>query len=83
MIENEVPEIASGDVEIKSIARHAGVRTKVAVDTKKSDIDPVGSTVGNNFINFLFLSFFNTKYIARMWLPPRFILRDNLCPFLF
>ncbi len=46
LIENEVPEISSGDVEIKAIARHAGVRTKVAVDTRKSDIDPVGSTVG-------------------------------------
>ncbi len=46
LIENEVPEISSGDVEIKSIARHAGMRTKVAVDTKKTDIDPVGSTVG-------------------------------------
>ncbi len=48
LLENEVPEIASGDVEIKAIARHAGVRTKVAVDTKKTDIDPVGSTVGKS-----------------------------------
>ena len=48
LIENEVPEIASGDVEIKAIARHAGIRTKVAVDTKKTDIDPVGSTVGKS-----------------------------------
>lgn len=46
LIENEVPEISSGDVEIKSIARQAGMRTKVAVDTKKTDIDPVGATVG-------------------------------------
>lgn len=46
LIENEVPEISSGDVEIKSIARQAGMRTKVAVDTRKTDIDPVGSTVG-------------------------------------
>ena len=46
LIENEVPEISSGDVEIKSIARQAGMRTKVAVDTKRTDIDPVGSTVG-------------------------------------
>ncbi len=46
LVENEVPEISSGDVEIRAIARHAGVRTKIAVDTRKSDIDPVGSTVG-------------------------------------
>ena len=48
LIENEVPEISSGDVEIKAIARHAGVRTKVAVDTRKTDVDPVGSTVGKS-----------------------------------
>lgn len=46
LIENEVPEISTGDVEIKAIARHAGIRTKVAVDTRKTDVDPVGSTVG-------------------------------------
>ena len=46
LVENEVPEIASGDVEIKSIARQAGVRTKIAVDTRKSDVDPVGAVVG-------------------------------------
>ena len=46
LVENEVPEIASGDVEIKSIARQAGIRTKIAVDTRKSDVDPVGAVVG-------------------------------------
>ncbi len=46
LIENEVPEIASGDVEIKSIARQAGVRTKIAVTTRKADVDPVGAVVG-------------------------------------
>ena len=39
-------EIDDGTVVIKSIARQVGVRTKVAVDTKKSDTDPVGATVG-------------------------------------
>ncbi len=46
LIENEVPEIGSGDVEIKAIARQAGMRTKIAVDSKKSDVDPVGAVVG-------------------------------------
>lgn len=46
LIESEVPEISSGDVEIRSIARQAGSRTKVAVDTRRSDIDPVGAVVG-------------------------------------
>ena len=39
-------EIDNGTVVIKAIARQVGVRTKVAVDTKKSDTDPVGATVG-------------------------------------
>ncbi len=41
-------EIENGAVVIKAIARQAGVRTKIAVDTKKSDTDPVGTTVGKD-----------------------------------
>ena len=47
IFEIEVPEIASGDVEIKSIARDAGNRSKVAVYTSKTHIDPLGACVGN------------------------------------
>lgn len=42
----EVPEISSGAVEIKEIAREAGVRTKIAVTSSQSGVDPVGSCVG-------------------------------------
>ncbi len=42
----EVPEIASKSVEIKAIAREAGVRTKIAVFSAQSGVDPVGSCVG-------------------------------------
>lgn len=42
----EVPEIASGSVEIKSIAREPGVRTKIAVFSDQAGVDPVGSCVG-------------------------------------
>lgn len=42
----EVPEINSGTVEIKSIAREAGSRTKLAVIATEEKIDPVGSCVG-------------------------------------
>lgn len=42
----EVPEIASGSVEIRVIAREPGVRTKVAVHSTQSGVDPVGSCVG-------------------------------------
>jgi N utilization substance protein A len=42
----EIPEIASGLVEIKAVAREAGYRSKVAVTTRQSGIDPVGCCVG-------------------------------------
>ena len=46
LFEIEVPEIASGVVEIKNVAREAGSRTKIAVASKEENIDPVGSCVG-------------------------------------
>jgi N utilization substance protein A len=42
----EIPEISSGTVEIKAVAREAGYRSKVAVTTRQSNIDPVGCCVG-------------------------------------
>ncbi|HXK40693.1 MAG TPA: transcription termination factor NusA [Candidatus Paceibacterota bacterium] len=42
----EVPEIDSGAVEVKAIAREAGSRTKIAVTSKESGVDPIGSLVG-------------------------------------
>ena len=44
--ELEVPEIHDGTVEIKSIAREAGARSKIAVYSTDENIDPVGSCVG-------------------------------------
>lgn len=46
LFETESPEIANGTVVIKSIAREAGSRTKVAVYSEDEHIDPVGSMVG-------------------------------------
>jgi len=46
LFEMEVPEIYNGAVEIKAIAREAGVRTKVAVAARQEGVDPVGSCVG-------------------------------------
>ena len=42
----EVPEIDSGSVEVKAIAREAGSRTKIAVASKEEGVDPIGSLVG-------------------------------------
>lgn len=47
LFELEIPEIASGEVKIKNIARDPGNRTKVAVYTDRPNIDPVGTCVGN------------------------------------
>ncbi|MDD6024891.1 MAG: transcription termination factor NusA [Oscillospiraceae bacterium] len=46
LFELEVPEIADGTVEVKSIAREAGSRTKLAVWSSNPDVDPVGTCVG-------------------------------------
>ena len=46
LFEMEVPEISEGVVEIKSIAREPGNRTKIAVDSKDENVDPVGACVG-------------------------------------
>ncbi len=42
----EIPEIADGSVEIRGVARDAGYRTKLAVSTDDSSIDPIGSCIG-------------------------------------
>lgn len=42
----EIPEIANGTVEIKSIAREAGSRSKISVYTDQENIDPIGSCIG-------------------------------------
>jgi N utilization substance protein A len=46
LFEMEVPEIAAGTVEIKSIAREGGHRSKVAVHARVPSIDPIGACVG-------------------------------------
>jgi len=48
LFEAEVTEVRDGTVEIKSIAREAGSRTKMAVATNNPDVDPVGACVGLN-----------------------------------
>ncbi|MDY3919560.1 MAG: transcription termination factor NusA [Candidatus Limivivens sp.] len=48
LFESEVTEVKDGTVEIKSIAREAGSRTKIAVWSSNPDVDPVGACVGLN-----------------------------------
>ena len=59
LLELEVPEIIDGTVEIRSVAREAGSRTKVAVYSSDENVDPVGACIGprgqriNNIVNVL------------------------------
>jgi N utilization substance protein A len=46
LFDSEIPEINSGTIEIMSIAREAGWRSKVAVKSNQENIDPIGSCVG-------------------------------------
>lgn len=48
LFEEEITEVREGIVEIKSIAREAGSRTKIAVHSNDPDVDPVGACVGMN-----------------------------------
>ncbi len=48
LFRNEVPEMESGAVEIKALAREAGVRSKIAVASKVPGVDPVGTFVGGH-----------------------------------
>ncbi len=46
LFQSEVPEIYDGTVQIRAIAREAGERTKIAVQSRDKDVDPVGACVG-------------------------------------
>jgi len=46
LFEMEVPEINDGTVQIRAVAREAGERTKIAVESRDKDVDPVGACVG-------------------------------------
>jgi len=46
LFKREVPEVSQGSVELKNISREAGKRTKIAVFSSQSGVDPVGSCVG-------------------------------------
>ena len=47
LFEIEVPEIHDGTVEVKSISREAGSRTKIAVRSNDENVDPIGACIGN------------------------------------
>jgi N utilization substance protein A len=56
LLELEIPEIASGLIEIKDIVRQAGERAKVAVASNERDVDPVGACIGPRGARILAIS---------------------------
>ena len=46
LFEHEIPELADGTLELRGIAREAGVRSKVAIASNNPNVDPVGSCIG-------------------------------------
>ena len=92
LFELEVPEIYEGLVEIRSIAREAGNRTKVAVCSNDPDVDPIGACVGpkgarvNSIVNELggekidIVRFSDdpTEYIASALAPSEVVAVDVL-----
>ncbi|HEY56083.1 MAG TPA: transcription termination/antitermination protein NusA [Dehalococcoidia bacterium] len=79
LFELEVPEVLNGTVEIKSVAREAGYRSKVAVVARQEGIDPVGCCVGlrgiriQNIVNELS----GEKIDVIMWSPDRSVFITN------
>jgi transcription termination/antitermination protein NusA len=90
IFKREVPEIASGAVEVKGIAREPGSRTKIAVFSKQTGVDPVGSCVGQKGvrvqaviseigeerIDVIQFSDDSAKYVAASLAPAKGVLVD-------
>ena len=83
LFEMEVPEISEGIVEIKSIAREAGSRTKMAVYTADENVDPVGSCVGarGNRVQNVVNELSNEKIDIIVWSEdPKELISNVLSP---
>jgi transcription termination/antitermination protein NusA len=83
LFELEVPEVFNGTVDIKSIAREPGLRSKVAVAARQEGVDPVGSCVGmrgvriQNIVNELY----GEKIDVVQWNPdPKVFIANALSP---
>jgi len=83
LFELEVPEIQEGVVEIKSISREAGSRTKIAVWTEDSNVDPVGACVGSRGVRVQAVvdELFGEKIDIIPWNPdPATLISNVLSP---
>ena len=83
LFEAEVAEVKDGTVEIKSIAREAGSRTKMAVYSNNPDVDPVGACVGVNGsrVNNVVSELLNEKIDIINWSEdPKVLIENALSP---
>ena len=83
LFESEVTEVKDGIVEIKSIAREAGSRTKIAVWSNDPDVDPVGACVGMNGarVNAIVSEFRGEKIDIINWNEnPAMLIENALSP---
>ncbi len=80
LFELEVPEIEDGIVEIRSIAREAGSRTKIAVYTEEEDVDPVGACVGagGSRVRNIVDELFGEKIDITVWDDDPYVLIRNV-----
>ncbi len=83
LMESEVPEISNGTVEIRSIARDPGIRSKIAVSSHQDGVDPVGSCIGlrGNRIQSVVNELQGEKIDVIEWDPnPRVLISRALSP---
>lgn len=83
LFEQEVPEIMDGTVEIYSVAREAGSRTKIAVFTNNPDVDPIGACVGykGNRVNLIVDELHGEKMDIIIYdKDPEIFIRNALSP---
>lgn len=79
LFESEVTELQDGTVEIKSIAREAGSRTKMAVYASDKNVDPVGACVGVNGarVNAIVDELYGEKIDIITWVDDAAVLIEN------
>lgn len=83
LFEIEIPEIGEGLVEIKALAREAGARTKIAVSSRDSQIDPIGACIGQRGtrIQTIIAELAGEKIDVIEWNDdPKEFLRNTLAP---
>ena len=83
ILEKEVPEISDGTVEIQKIVRDAGYRTKIAVYSKREEVDPVGACVGLKGVRIqnVIRELLNEKIDVLKWDPdPTVFIKNALSP---